>query len=272
MVPASQTNMDDQPFQHYSWKHQAVAWISQNLFDGVVYTVPDGLLKGMKRKGGLGWLPVKREASKEHHFLETLDLRGKVAFDVGSFQGLMAMFFARQARQVIAFEPNAGNRKRIEENLALNKLTNVSIRPYGLSTAPGVAKLSFDPLMPGGGSIDSAISKTIGEHGGSKSVEIELRTMDEQVASGLPRPDFIKVDVEGAELDVLKGGVETLRHHPALFLEMHGETMNEKRRKVAAIVEFLTEIGYKSIQHVESGKQITIANSADAARGHLYCV
>jgi FkbM family methyltransferase len=159
----------------------------------------------------------------------------------------------------------------VEENLGLNGITNVVIRPYGLSTAAGVAKLSFDPLMPGGGSIDASIARTIGEHGGSKAIEIELRTLDDQVAGGLPTPGFIKIDVEGAELDVLKGGEQTLQHHPALFLEMHGETMNEKRRKVAEIVGFLTAVGYRSIRHVESGKQITPANSADAARGHLYC-
>jgi FkbM family methyltransferase len=271
MSAPSAQHPDDRPFQHYSWRHRVVAWISQNLFDDFTYTVPHGLLAGMKRKGGLGWVPVKRKASKEDHFLERLDLAGKVAYDVGAFQGLMTMFFAKQARQVIAFEPNAANRKRIEENLALNEITNVVIHPYGLSTSAGVAKLSFDPLMPGAGSIDAVISKTIAEHRGSKALEIELRTLDDEVANGLPAPDFIKIDVEGAELEVLKGGPKTLARRPALFLEMHGETMNDKRCKVAAIVEFLLSVGYESIRHVESDRLITSANSAEAAQGHLYC-
>jgi hypothetical protein len=55
----SEANLDggEQPFRHYSRKHSAIAWISQNLFDYVTYTVRHGLLRGMKRKGGLGWMP-----------------------------------------------------------------------------------------------------------------------------------------------------------------------------------------------------------------------
>jgi len=48
---------DDQPFRHYTTKHRMVAWISQKLFGNITYTVRHGLIKGMKRKGGLGWLP-----------------------------------------------------------------------------------------------------------------------------------------------------------------------------------------------------------------------
>ena len=49
--------MAEQSFHHYSLKHRAIAWISQNLFRANVYTVGHGLNKGLKRKGGLGFLP-----------------------------------------------------------------------------------------------------------------------------------------------------------------------------------------------------------------------
>src|ERR1039458_4430941 len=47
----------ERPFDHYTMKHRSVAWISQNVFDNFVYTVRHGLIKGMKCRGGLGWLP-----------------------------------------------------------------------------------------------------------------------------------------------------------------------------------------------------------------------
>ena len=49
---------EDLPFRHYTLKHRLIAWISINLFDTLTYTVRHGLLKGMKRKGGLGWVPA----------------------------------------------------------------------------------------------------------------------------------------------------------------------------------------------------------------------
>ena len=48
---------EDTQFTHYSLQHRVIAWISLHLFDHTVYTVHHGLLKGMKRKGGLGWMP-----------------------------------------------------------------------------------------------------------------------------------------------------------------------------------------------------------------------
>jgi predicted transcriptional regulator len=52
---------------------------------------------------------------------------------------------------------------------------------------------------------------------------------------------------------------------------MHGETMREKRRKVAEIVAFLWELDYRRIRHIETGTTITPANTSVAMKGHLYC-
>ena len=121
--------------------------------------------------------------------------------------------------------------------------------------------------------MDSDIGAHVLESGDAKTEDIQITTLDDDIRQEqLPPPDFIKVDVEGWELEVLKGARATLENaRPDLFLEMHGETMNEKRRKVADLVEFLTDAGYTSISHIESGAAISPANSAVAAQGHLYC-
>jgi len=102
--------------------------------------------------------------------------------------------------------------------------------------------------------------------------EIPITTLDEDIRdNGLPAPDFIKIDIEGLESEALLGARQTLAAHPALFLEMHGETMNEKRRKCSEIVAILEKAGYHDIFHVESSSQVTSANTAVAVEGHLYC-
>ena len=130
------------------------------------------------------------------------------------------------------------------------------------------------PLMPGGASVDG---KTVEEllRAGVQTVaeEISIVTLDEDIPqASLPAPDFIKIDIEGWEIEALRGARHTLEvYKPTLFLEMHGETMREKRRKVAEIAGFLWEINYRRIRHIETGTTITPENPSAAMEGHLYC-
>ncbi|MGH9659937.1 MAG: hypothetical protein ACRD96_15415 [Bryobacteraceae bacterium] len=57
-----------------------------------------------------------------------------------------------------------------------------------------------------------------------------------------------------------------------MFLEMHGETMREKKRKAFEIVAFLWDLNYRSIRHIETGATITPEDTSLAMQGHLYAV
>lgn len=269
-------NPGDAPVRHYTPQHRIVSWISRNVFDHVTYTVRRGLLKGMKRRGGLAWLPEFGDGglTAEHRFLLDLDLAGKVVYDIGAFEGLLTLFFARRAAHVVAFEPNPRNYGRVLENLRVNGLGNVTVRNFGLAAEETTATMIWDPSMAGGSTlVGSGMDRGIATLAEARREKIRLTTLDADVrAADLPLPDFIKIDVEGYELPVLQGGRELLeRCHPELYLEIHGETMNEKRRNACAIVEFVLARGYTSIRHIESGSEITAANAGTAARGHLYC-
>ena len=268
--------MQEAQFEHYNRKQRLVAWVSRNLFDGITYTVRHGLLRGMKRKGGLGWIPdslIKEETTAESKFWESAPLRGAVVYDIGAFHGMLTLWFARQADQVVSYEPVAQNRARLLENLSLNAMQNVTVRDVALGAGAGAATMRFDPLMPGG-------SKVVVEQNATHDAGLELAngrvrvtTLDQDIADrGLPAPTFLKIDVEGFELDVLRGAAHTLaRGRPALFVEIHGETLAGKKRNAAAVVQFLHEAGYGPIQHIESGSEVSPGNSDIAAQGHLYC-
>jgi len=64
-----------------------VAFVSQRLFGNYTYTIRHGLASGMRRKGGLGFLPVNSGETAETEFLRKLPLAGKVVYDVGAFEG-----------------------------------------------------------------------------------------------------------------------------------------------------------------------------------------
>jgi FkbM family methyltransferase len=259
-------NADDLPFQHYSLRHRAIAWISQNLFDGFTYTVRHGLIHGMKRKGGLGWMPAGA-ANQEELFWRDLPLDGLVVYDVGAFHGILTLFFAARGARVVAYEPNEMNHARLVENIRLNNLTNVEVRKLAVGSQARSGTLLYDPSMAGGGSLNPDAAAGV-------SQSVQITTLDYDIAAAsLPAPDLIKIDIEGWELAALEGARATLdAHHPRLFLEMHGETLRQKRQKASEIVAFLCDAGYTDILHVESGVAITPGDETVAAEGHLYCL
>lgn len=261
---------------HYSFRHRITARVSK-LLDGYVYTIRHGLAKGLRRKGGLGWVPSwvggATSETAETAFLGRLDLRDKVVFDVGGFQGVLAMFFARLATQVVVYEPNPSSRERLQDNLALNAFTNVTVRPVGVGEKNEELELVFDPLMAGGASANANVAGQIRSSARNLRVEtITIVSLDDEVADGVPAPDFVKIDVEGMELGVLKGMRKLLRsHQPVLYIEMHGATMEEKRANSRAVVDELFASGYTNILHIETQQQVTPETSDIAARGHLHC-
>ena len=127
--------------------------------------------------------------------------------------------------------------------------------------------------MPGAASAHESIGGQIRDTAGRCCMaDIQVVSLDEdRMMERLPDPTFVKIDVEGLELDVLRGMPAPLRTaRPALYIEMHGATMNEKRDNARAVVELLVNSGY-AMQHVESGRRLTVSNSALGAQGHLYC-
>ena len=245
----------------YSMKHRVVSWVSRNFFDSITYTVRNGLNKGLRRRGGLGWLPFE-QTNAEIEFWKSLDLTDKVVYDIGAFHGLLTIYFARQARQVVAWEPVSRNRNRLLQNIEANGYRNVIVRPHGLGSHCQQIEVHFDENVPG----TASVHPTIGS--GVIKETVEVRTLD--LESDIAAPDFVKIDTEGNELAVLLGARRVLESRPDLFLEMHGADAEDKRRRVEAIIAFLDAAGYSSIRHIESGTLIGTENARVAREGHLY--
>lgn len=254
---------------------RAVISTLQPLVAQRIYTVRHGLAKGLRRRGGLGFVPQIGSLSPEESFLEQLSLDGETVFDVGGYEGIFTLFFARRvgaSGRVVTFEPNPRNYVRIVENVRLNGFANVTVRQVALGSAPGMAALVFPSDETARGSIEHHIADTIRQEKHVDAIEVEVDTLDHQIALGLPEPDFVKLDVEGLERDVLDG-MRTLlsRRHPRLYIEVHGADVARKLENVTSVVEFLWQEKYR-VLHVESGATISSpAQIQGAIRGHLYC-
>lgn len=246
-----------------------------------IYTVRHGLAKGLKRKGGLGFIPQMYvpqivQLTREEKFLMNLDLRGQTVYDIGGAEGLFTIFFGRavgKKGKVVTFEPHPEHYNKIIENIKLNKFNHVEVRQIALGKERKKATLAFLPLAPGSGSLQENIRARILQLKGGKTVEVEVDSLDRQIAtSSLPKPDFIKIDVQGVELDVLLGMSRTIKEYrPKFFVEVHGGYKNWKIKNLLRIVGFLIANGY-SIYHVESEQMITSSNAQIVKEDeHLYC-
>lgn len=240
-----------------------------------VYTVRSGLAAGLRRQGGIGFLPaLLRPLSREEELLEELDLDGLTVFDVGAGEGIFTLFFARAVGEhgrVEAFEPNPENVRRVVRNVELNGFRNVGVHELGLAAEQGERELTFDPVHPGEGTVLGPLAgrRRVRD---TRAVGVRLERLDDVVAGrGLPKPDLVKIDVEGLEYDVLVGGRRTIEESsPVLLIEIHGPQLEAKVRNAERVVSLLEKLGYAS-RHVEADVGVTEANAAVAASGHLYC-
>lgn len=248
------------PTLHYPRGMRLRAAVSK-LFSGLEYTSRRGLTRGMRRRGGLGWIPSDHLSVEERWFSQQ-EFHSEIVYDVGSFHGLMALHFARTAARVYAFEPVPAHQRIIRRNAELNSLERrIAVIPYGASDHDGRSKLAVDPLRPGTASADPEIAETI--HG--ERFEIELRAID---GLGLPAPNFVKLDVEGMELPALRGMERTLRaHHPRLAIEIHGVDLLSKRANAEAVIAFLRSVGYLNVRWLET--EVNAFDLWERAEGHL---
>ncbi len=143
---------------------------------------------------------------------------GGVVLDVGANLGAYTLLFGQWVGaegRVFAFEPAPEARRGLERHVALNGLRDrIVVRPEAMAAAPGVAR--FRAAGPLGD------NRIVGAgHGG---IEVATTSIDAFCRERNLRPGLIKVDVEGAELDVLKGARGTIAAAgPALglYIEMH---------------------------------------------------
>ncbi len=252
-----------------------------SLMKNHIYTVRRGLAKGLKRKGGLGFIPQIHipqivQLTREEKFIMNLDLSDQTVYDIGAAEGLFTIFFARavgEKGKIVTFEPNQELYKKIIENVKLNKFNHVKARQIALGKERKKETLIFHPLAPECGSIEENEKARILRSKAAKTFEVEVDSLDNHITTtSLPRPDFIKIDVQGIELDVLLGMSKTIqKHKPKLFVEIHGNDIHWRIKNLRKIMKFLIANGY-SIYHVESEQMITLYNiKIVKADEHLYC-
>lgn len=199
--------------------------------------------------GGLSYDSITKEAVKEQLFSHYGQERGGVFLDVGAHIGFWTIPMAKLFKKVIAFEPQPENLACLQLNVIEHKLN---------SSVPDCGQVAFwdvpvsDVLQKG-----NMVRHTTGENSGMymfspspEGAQCTVRLDDLHFTD----VRFIKIDVEGYEFNVLKGGRALIeRDKPLILIESNGLERQLYGHLLHSAEAFLTEqLGYQLLIHVES--------------------
>lgn len=193
---------------------------------------------------GIYWIPqsanpgqfISKYEPKQHNELIKLFKEATIFWDVGAHVGWYSVLASLTMQQgtIVSFEPNPMNIACLKKHISINNRQNIHVVPYALSSSCGKSHFS-------GGKQQGHLSET-------GKLEVEMITADKYINDTGKVPDLIKMDIEGAELEFLKGANALLtEHHPTLVISAHGY---QKRNNC---VKLLKKLNY-NIKHIVSNK------------------
>ena len=186
--------------------------------------------------------------------------RGDITLDVGANVGAHTVFLSHlvgASGRVIAFEPLPSNIAALKDTARRRaRHTNISIVPVavGDSLREGAATLK----VPGNDHTQASLavqSSGSWEKGAVTEIEVPLISLDANTeVQGLSHMELVKIDVEGAELNVLRGASRTLSHHlPLIYCEAYERWQMSFGYGPADLIEFTRSLGYSGARVFSRG-------------------
>jgi FkbM family methyltransferase len=170
---------------------------------------------------------------------------GNTFLDVGAFHGVYSIVAGKRvtpAGRVIAFEPSPRDRRRLQLHLRWNAIRPAKVEPFAVgaesSETPFFQVISGDPTRNGlkPPASDDAVTK----------ITVQTISLDQYISEkNIQRIDVMKLDVEGGELEVLRGAAKMFaRFRPILICEVLDETTLVWGYPARDIISFLSDADY----------------------------
>jgi FkbM family methyltransferase len=144
---------------------------------------------------------------------------GMTVIDIGAHIGYYTLLFAKcvgSAGQIFSFEPLAGNYALLQKNIGLNDLRQVHALNEAVFSRTGEITITVPDEQPNPG------SGSVYLEAGAQNFLVHATTVDAFCQQSSIRPDILKMDVEGAEYEVLRGAKATIdRFRPSMMIELH---------------------------------------------------
>jgi FkbM family methyltransferase len=158
---------------------------------------------------------------------------GEVAFDIGAHVGYYTLLFSALVGSqgtVVAFEPSPENAFYLREHVRVNRLAQVQVVEAAVGETEGTARFAA-----GTGSATGRVSD-------SGQLTVSVVALDAFIARSNLHPKYLKIDAEGAEADVLRGGRGFIgNHRPLIMLSTHGSQPHQQCAELLAELDYVME-------------------------------
>ena len=222
-----------------------------------VWTVQQGEAYGLKLRlpQNLDYLYGSSEIPVQRALVEHLR-PGRVFYDIGANMGFFSLIAARQvgaSGSVHSFEPLTENAAHVRANAKLNQFENIHVHDVAVGGASRMEELHLT-AWDGGIALGSSAIKTVAPLSTRKVRVVEL---DQFVQDrGLLPPAVVKIDVEGAELEVMQGMAETIaRAKPIIVYEVDDGNSESFQRRWKELDEYIISFGY-TVTHLEASYRL----------------
>jgi FkbM family methyltransferase len=198
--------------------------------------------KNDKRLTPLDTLNFGRYESDELFMQLKLIEDGYNVLDIGANHGWYALHIAKKKpkAQIFLFEPIPVTFNFLNENIKLNNLNNIKTFNFGFSDVEGSFKFYFDPHL----SVNASLAN-VSNNNEIENITCFVKQLDNFVKDERIKVDFIKCDVEGAELLVYKGGFDMIKKdYPIIFTEMLRKWSEKFNYHPNDIISFFNNLGY----------------------------
>jgi FkbM family methyltransferase len=184
---------------------------------------------------------------------------GMTVLDIGANVGFFSLLIAQRVGKtgrVYAFEPVPSIFARLKENIALNGFENIVPVQIAISSSSGRANMA---VYHGSSSLFRRVSGEV--------VEVPIERLDDFVeGEGIERVDAIKLDVEGAELHVIRGADKTIRRFkPIMMVEINPDTLKAAGTTPQELFDAIVSYGYKA-HVIRKGKAVPVTQPVKPKR------
>ena len=187
----------------------------------------------------------------ETEIVKKIIKKGDVVVDVGANIGYYTLIFAKlvgKEGKVFAFEPEPTNFNILKKNVKINEYENVTLINKAVSNKTGKMTLDLDEINKGGHSISKNNSE--------KTIEIESIRLDDYFKTYYGKINFIKLDIEGAEVEAIKGMSEILgkNEEANIMAEYNPQSLSNLGTNSEEYLTSLMKFGFK-IYDLDAGRK-----------------